>query len=144
MSGQSLDMTGLLKAFQAHWAEASERCVKDIHCLEMAPHCVMLAFLRRVANGGAIVIPEYANGLGCIDINVKYAGRDCPIELKLRDVQDSWAASGKQLLGYMERLLASEGWLVVFGRKSNKSRPEKIYWKTKKTPQGQTIHVAGC
>ena len=144
MDGQSLDMTGLLKGFQGFWAEKAEKFMPGLLYLEAGPHCLLTAFLQRAAGGGATVIPEYASGLGYEDIVVKYAGRNYPIELKLKDVQKSRAKSERQLLGYMERLLADEGWLVVFDRKSKKSWPEKIFWKTVTPSKGKTIHLVGC
>ena len=44
----------------------------------------------------------------------------------------------------MDRFLASEGWLVVFDRESNKSWSEKCSWETVTTEDGRTINVAGC
>ena len=102
------------------------------------------AFLRKVVNGGASVIPEYASGLGYADIVVKCAGRACPLELKLKGNQDSLAASQERLLGYMDRLLADEGWLVIFDRTSEKSWSEKITWETVTASSGRTIHIVGC
>jgi hypothetical protein len=145
MDAHSINMTALLKAFQEFWAERAERYLKGLLYMEAAPHSLLTAFLQRVVNGGAIVTEEYALGLGFIDIAVKYAGRSYPIELKIKDNQASLAASQSQLLGYMDRLQANEGWLVIFDRASKKSWSEKITWETVVVaPMGQTIHVVGC
>jgi type II secretory pathway predicted ATPase ExeA len=144
MDGQRLDLTGLLKEFQKFWAERAERYLQGMLYLEAAPHSLLTAFLQRVVNGGAIVIEEYADGLGYADIVIKYAGQNYVIELKIKDNQDSWAASFRQLLAYMEPLLVKEGWLVVFDRKSDKSWAQKISWKTETMKTGETIHVVNC
>jgi hypothetical protein len=144
MDGQSIDMTGLLKAFQRFWALKSEKYLAGLHYLEAGPHILLSAFLQRVVNGGATVIEEYADGLGYADIVVKYAGRNYVIEVKLKDNHQGPTANLKQLLGYMDGLLVNEGWLVVFDRKSEKSWKEKITWETVTTPNGEIIHIVGC
>ena len=143
--GRSLDMTGLLKGFQGFWAEKADKYKPCLMFPEAGPHCLLTAYLESAAGGGgAIVIPEFARRLGYIDIRVKYAGRNYPIELRLSDVQESLATSERQLLGYMERWSADEGWLVAFDRKSNKSWKENIFWKTMTPSEGKTIHLVGC
>jgi hypothetical protein len=144
MDGRTLDMTGLLKEFQRFWAEGSERYLAGLPILEVAPLMLLLAFLQRVVNGGAIVIPEYANGLGRADIVVQYVERNYVIECKLKDSHKSQAEIRNQLLGYMDRLLADEGWLVVFDREPKKSWSEKITWETTIDRKGKTIHVVVC
>ena len=144
MDGRTIDMTGLLKEFQKFWAGQAERYFPGLLYLETAPHGLLTAFLQRAVNGGAVVTEEYANGLGFADIVIKYAGRTYVIELKIKDNQKSLAKSKKQILGYMDRLLVNEGWLLVFDRKSDKSWARKITWETETMPSGQVIHVAGC
>jgi hypothetical protein len=144
MDGKTIDMSGLLAEFQKFWAEQAEKYLSSLLYHETAPHSLLTAFLQRVVNGGAIVIDEYANGLGYADIVVKYAGRSYVIELKLKDNQKSLAESKKQILSYMDRLLVNEGWLLIFDRKSDKSWTKKITWETDKQPQGQVVHVVGC
>jgi hypothetical protein len=144
MDGRNIDMTGLLKEFQKFWAENSEKYLKGLRYLEAGPHILLAGFLQRVVNGGAWVIPQYADGLGYADLVVKYAGKSYVIELKLKDSQRSVAASQEQLLRYMDGLLVKEGWLLIFDRKPEKSWSEKITWETVTVPTGQTIHVVGC
>jgi hypothetical protein len=144
MDATGIDMTGLLKSFQAFWAKESELYLQGSRYLETAPHGMLTAFLQKVVNAGASVIPEFANGLGYADIVVQYAGRNYPLELKIKDNQTSLAASQEQLLGYMDHLLVSEGWLLIFDRESSKSWSEKITWETVTMPGGRTIHIVGC
>ena len=138
-----IDMSGLLKAFQAFWRENSEIWSEKYEYKEAAPHLILQAFLQRVINGGGDIIREYASGRMRFDLCVRYAGRKYPIELKLyyssRTEQDGLA----QLGAYMDKTGQHEGWLVIFDRTANKSWEDKIYWKTVETPHG-IIHVAGC
>jgi hypothetical protein len=142
MDGDRVDMNGLLKAFQSFWSEKSEKYLKGVLYQEAAPHLLLTAYLQRVVNGGAQVIEEYALGLGYSDIAVKYAGKNYALELKIKDNQRSQAKSQEQLLGYMDRLLTKEGWLLIFDRQSKKSWGEKITWKTVKS-KDRTIHLLG-
>jgi hypothetical protein len=87
---------------------------------------------------------EYVNGLGRADIVVRHAGRNYPIELKIKANERSRAKSLKQLQGYMDRLLAKEGRLVVFDQAPGKSWAEKLAWKDVELAGGRAIRVAGC
>ena len=144
MDAESIDMTGLLKEFQKFWAEHAERCLKGLRYTEAGPHSLFTAFIQRVVNRGAMIGEHYAIGLGYSDVVVKYAGRNYVIELKIKDNQSSLADSQRQLLGYMDRFLTDEGWLVIFDRKSEKSWREKTSWETVVFPARRTIHVVGC
>jgi hypothetical protein len=144
MDKTTIDMNGLLKAFQKFWSESADRYLKGVRYIEAAPHIVLTAFLQRVVNGGAALQEEYALGLGRVDILVKYAGINYPIELKIKDNQTNKADSLDQILGYMNRSLAKQGWLVIFDRKSHKTWAKKLTWETKNAPDDQIIHVVGC
>ncbi|MDR2142106.1 MAG: ATP-binding protein, partial [Deltaproteobacteria bacterium] len=104
-------MSELLREFQKFWALHSEKYLQGVKYLEAGPHFLLTAFLRFLANGGATVINEFADGLGYADLVVLCAGRSYPIELKIKDNEASRAKSLEQLLGYMNHLLTKEGWL---------------------------------
>jgi hypothetical protein len=144
MDATTIDMTGLLKAFQKFWAQRAERTLKGFLYKEAGPHNLLMAYLQKVVNGGAMVIEQYALGLGYVDIAVQYAGRYYPIELKLKDNERSRAKSHEQLLRYMDSLQAKEGWLIIFDRKSSRRWFKKLTWKTSELPGGLTIHEVGC
>jgi hypothetical protein len=73
----------------------------------------------------------------------KYANSTYVIELKLKENQKSLAKSQQHILGYMDRLLVNEGWLMIFDRESKESWAKKSTWETEKMPSGQIIHVVG-
>ncbi|MDR0620281.1 MAG: hypothetical protein LBJ61_00120 [Deltaproteobacteria bacterium] len=54
------------------------------------------------------------------------------IELNLKDNKNVWTQA--QILGYMDRLLVNEGWLLIFDSKSDKSWAKKITWITEAIP----------
>jgi RecB family endonuclease NucS len=137
-------MSGLLKAFQKHWAQISEPYLKGILFHENATHYLLAAFIQRVTNGGAIITNEYRTGRGYSDIVVDYAGQTYVIELKLKDNMRSLDAAKTQILRYMDGLLAKEGWLVIVDRHSAKSWKKKLTWQTITEPTGEIIHVVGC
>jgi hypothetical protein len=139
-----LDITGLLKDFQKFWARTSEIFLEGFHYIEKGPLILLCAYLEKVANGSGVVIPNYFNGAGYADISVAHARLNYPIELKIKQNERLREKSLVQLLGYMDRLLAKEGWLVVFDRDSAKPWGQKITWETKDMPEGRTIHIVGC
>jgi hypothetical protein len=144
MDAASIDMTGLLKGFQKFWAERAERALKGFLYKEAGPHSLLMAYLQRAVNGGAMVVEQYALGMGRVDIAVRHAGRNYAIELKIKGNERSRAKSLEQLSRYMDGLLAEEGWLAVFDRAPGKSWAEKITWEDVELPGGRAIHVVGC
>jgi hypothetical protein len=157
IDGQSIDMNGLLKAFQDFWSLKSEKYLKGLLYHEAGPHILLSAFLQRVVNGGAMITEEFADGLGYVDINVQYSGRHYPIELKIKD-NHRLAASLDQIIRYMDGCRSNEGWLVIFDRTtvktSSSKKPDdpektitwmkKIFWETKTVADGMTVHIVGC
>jgi RecB family endonuclease NucS len=182
MDGISLDMSGLLQAFQIYWSENSEmyitnnlidsliensidialkkfnlssqsKLVKQIVetiqdnlidlTNEALTHLVLFAYLQRVLNGGADFIQrEYALGTLRADICVSYKGIRYPLELKIKG-HKSQKESIEQLKSYMNKCLASEGWLVVFDKDFKKPWKEKISWDTIQD-NDKNIHVVCC
>jgi hypothetical protein len=157
MDGQTIDMTGLLGAFQDFWRLKSEKYLKGLLYHEAGPHMLLTAFLQRVVNGGAIVTDEFADGQGYVDIDIKYAGCHYPIELKIKE-NHRMKASLDQIARYMDGCLAKEGWLVVFDRRPIKTSAfkkthdqgktttwmKKKSWDTIILDDGLTVHVVGC
>jgi hypothetical protein len=110
---------------------------------ESLSHLVLFAFMQRVLNGGADFIQrEYALGAQRVDICISYKENRYPIEIKIKG-HKSINESLEQLFGYMNKCVASEGWLIIFDKDFNKPWDEKLYWKTEKYNK-KLIHIAGC
>jgi hypothetical protein len=129
-SATGVDMTGLLKDFQAYWANYSEKYLEGVRYTEAGPHLLLLGYLQKALNGAATVIPQYATGRGYADIVVEHPLRKYVIEIKIKDNQRSLVHSYEQILGYMDSLLEKEGWLLVFDCSPDKSWIRKISWET--------------
>jgi hypothetical protein len=76
------------------------------------------------------------------DICVSYKGIRYPLELKIKG-HKSQKESIEQLKSYMNKCLASEGWLVVFDKDFTKPWKEKISWDTIQD-NDKSIHVVSC
>jgi hypothetical protein len=109
---------------------------------EAAYSLLLLSFLQKVVNGGALVHREYAQGRGSVDICVFFKERKYLIECKLLG-QKSLELSLKQLKGYLDISGEKEGWLVIFDRDRKKSWEEKITWETTQF-EGVTVNIVGC
>jgi hypothetical protein len=151
MGETTMDMSGLLRAFQIYWEETAE-LLKDKTGEEANDNAfktnenlvilVLYAFLQRVLNGGAEITREYALGRLRVDICITYKEHRYPLEVKIKGYK-SEADNMEQLLGYMDRCGSSVGWLVVCDKDLSKTWKDKLTWETK-TKSGQTIHVIGC
>jgi hypothetical protein len=151
-----LDMTGLLKAFQAFWRENSDIWIEKYDYREAAPHLILQAFLQRVVtqpspqgygghDGGARIDREFALGRQRLDLCVTIGDHRYPVELKVRDPRrsDPEPVGIVQLGEYMDTCGATEGWLVIFDQRRELPWDERIGWKTVKT-DARTIHIVRC
>ena len=157
----SLDMDKLLTAFQEFFREHSEHWLKRFDYKEAGPQLLLQAFLQRVVNGGGRVEREYGLGRMRTDLLVLWplpAAPSAPrpsllhaervqkivLELKLlRKSPESVLAEGlQQTAAYMDRCGATEGHLVVFDRRPNRSREERIHRK-EESAEGKTVTVWG-
>jgi hypothetical protein len=148
LKGGRLDMDALITGFQQYWRENSEiwadRYKTELYQYnEAAAHLVLLAYLQRVINGGGQILREMALGRMRADICVVYDGQKYPLELKILQNQKSLEQSLKQTAAYMDKVGATEGWLVLFDRDTAKSWDEKIYMR-KEAVDNKTVTVVGC
>jgi hypothetical protein len=145
--GQIIFMTELLIDFQKFWRHDSRsfpflKSDFAAHKFDEATYSFMLlAYLQKIVNGGAIVDRQYAEGRGVVDISVRYKGREYLIEVKLEYSYNEDSLS--QLASYLDTAGEKEGWLVIFDRNQNKSWDDKIYSKTE-LYKNKTFHVFGC
>jgi len=143
MDDRRIDMQGLLEGFQEFWRENSEAWVERFQYKEAAPHLILMAFLQRVLNGGADLAREFATGTRRVDLCVAYAGRRYPIELKIVRSEKTRAEGLRQLVDYVDKLGAEEGWLVLFDQTSGKTWDERIYHEAEEH-DGRVLHVLGA
>jgi hypothetical protein len=148
LKGGRLDMDALIAGFQQYWRENSEIWAdryktKLYQYNEAAAHLVLLAYLQRVINGGGQILREMALGRMRADICVVYDGQKYPLELKILQNQKSLEQSLKQTTAYMDKVGATDGWLVLFDRDAAKSWDEKIYMR-KEAVDNKTVTVVGC
>jgi hypothetical protein len=141
ISGDKLDMNGMLRAFQQFWRENSEVWQARYDYREAAPHIILQAFLQRVINGGGKIVREYALGRQRLDLLVYWHENRYALELKMKD-QYRPDTAHTQMFGYLDRLGLSEGWMPVFDRNPALSWDAKLTWRTLEF-EGKKIHVIG-
>lgn len=140
-----LDMPGLMKSFQEFWREnATPDAFLSQNFHEAYPHFVLQAFLQRVVNGGGQIIREMAVGRGRLDLGVKFGGETFAVEVKTAALYaKSPEKAHEQVLGYMDGLGVSEGWLVVADTDLAKPWEGKISTDDLSL-DGKTIHLVRC
>jgi hypothetical protein len=141
LSGDSLDMSGMLRAFQQFWRENSEAWQARYDYREAAPHIILQAFLQRVINGGGQIVREYALGRQRLDLLVCWQDNRYALELKMKDQYRPDTAHA-QMFGYLDRLGLAEGWMPVFDCDPALSWDAKLTWRTLES-EGRKIHVVG-
>jgi hypothetical protein len=118
----SLAPDKLFAAFLAFWRQHGQPLLGSVHCHEIAPHLVLMAFLHRVVNGNGAPDREYAIGTRRMDLCLRYGGLQpvtMGMELKVwRDgVADPRDEGLARLDEYLARLGLETGWLVIFDRR---------------------------
>jgi Holliday junction resolvase len=138
-----IDMDYLMRDFQQFWRENSDIWNDKFDYKEAAPHLVMMAFLQRVINGGGQIIRDIASGTGRLDLCLIYENQKYPIELKIHRGNKYLQKGFDQITKYMDVFGCSEGWVLVFDRRSTVKWEDKIYMK-KETVNGKTITIVGA
>jgi hypothetical protein len=145
-----LDVDGLFDAFVAFWKRHAEPMVQGQSYPEIAPHIVLMAYLQRVVNGGAMIEREYAAGSGRMDLCIRWpvSGGEqlVAIELKVwRDKQGDPIHEGlAQVEGYLGRLGVTEGFLVIFDRRRAADEvpwDERPRWESEVLAGGKRVRV---
>ena len=147
----SLDLTKLMRAFQAFFREHSEHWSKRFEYQEAWPQLLLQAFLQRVVNSGGRIEREYGLGRGRTDLLVAWPEGDTAskwvVECKLRRERDGLEAvvgvGLQQTAAYMDRCGAKEGHLVIFDRDSSRKWEEKLFHEPPPADATPPIHVWG-
>ena len=128
----------LLAAFQEFFREHSEHWVERFQYKEAGPQLLLQAFLQRVVNSGGRIEREYGLGRMRTDLLIVWPISDgggrmqkAVIECKVlhRGLDDMLRTGLRQTRAYMDRCAATEGHLVIFDRRADRSREQKLYWR---------------
>ena len=148
--GGSLDVAGLIEAFQTFFREHSEHWVQRFEKYhEAGPQLLLQACLQRVVNGGGRIEREYALGRGRVDLLILWPQggrtRRFVIECKVlhQDPERTIAEGVAQTRGYMDRCGAESGHLIVFDRAPDRTWEEKIFRRETQGEGGAPVTVWG-
>ena len=146
----TLDVDGLIAAFQAFFREHSEHWVQRFERYhEAGPQLLLQAHLQRIVNGGGRIEREYALGRGRTDLLIVWpqGGRErrFVVECKvLRKTLERTIAEGvEQTRRYLDRCEAEAGHLIVFDRSPERSWEEKIFRRQAPPGTGEPVTVWG-
>ena len=140
-SDGSLNLTGLLSAFQVYFRENSESWVERFGHAEAGPQLILHAYLHRVINSGGRIGREFAVGRGRVDLLIEWHQGGSPheqaqkyvIECKVRTVKagmDRLVREGReQLAAYMDGCGAEAGHLVIFDLRSGQTWEDRLFRK---------------
>ena len=136
----SLDVAGLLSAFQCYFREHAESWVERYAHAEAGPQLVLHGYLHRVVNSGGRIEREYAVGRGRIDVLIEWRQttsegavrtRKYVIECKVRTAKvglDRLIRTGLDQTGaYMDGCGAESGHLVIFDLREGQSWEERVF-----------------
>ena len=136
----SLDLAGLLSAFQCYFRENAESWVERYGHAEAGPQLVLHAYLQRVVNGGGRIGCEYAVGRGRTDLLIEWRHgggqtalpiRKYAIECKVRTGKvglDRLVREGRtQVARYMDVCGAESGHLVLFDLRPGQLWEERLF-----------------
>ena len=130
----SLDVEGLIAAFQEFFREHSEHWVQRFERYhEAGPQLLLQAHLQRIVNGGGRIEREYALGRGRTDLLIVWpqGGRErrFVVECKVlrKDLERTISDGVAQTRGYVDRCGAEAGHLIVFDRAPERTWEEKIF-----------------
>ncbi len=147
----SLDVAGLLSAFQDYFREHAESWVQCYGHAEAGPQLVLHAYLQRVVNSSGRIGREYAVGRGRTDLLIEW-GRSGPggpvhprkyvIECKVRRENVGWESllskGRQQTAEYMDRCGAEAGHLVIFDLRAGRSWDERLF---RREPQAGELPI---
>ena len=136
----SLDVAGLLRAFQGYFREHAESWVERYRHAEAGPQLVLHAYLQRVVNSGGRIGREYAVGRGRTDLLIEWQPRSprgqahprkYVIECKVCREKVGWESllrqGREQTAEYMDRCGAEAGHLVIFDLRPGRSWDEHLF-----------------
>ena len=151
-SDGSLDMDGLLAAFQKFFRQNSEHWIRRAQYTEAGPQLVLQAFLHRVVNATGRIEREYALGSRRVDLLVVWpreGGREDRIVVECKLVKEGRSMSRtveeglEQTRRYMDVSGTDQGHLVVFDMRPGRSWSERIF-REEREREGAPVTVWGA
>ena len=148
----SLDMDGLLAAFQDFFRQNSEHWIRRAQYTEAGPQLVLQAFLHRVVNARGRIEREYALGSRRVDLLVVWPredGREDRIVVECKLVREGRSLSRtieeglEQTRRYMDISGTDAGHLVVFDMRPGRSWAERVY-REERDEHGARVAVWGA
>ena len=152
---RSLDVAGLLKAFQSYFREHAESWVERYGHKEAGPQLVLHAYLQRVVNSDGHIAREYAVGRGRSDLVIEWRRGGGPgtartrkyvVECKVRREKSGLARLIRegldQTAAYMDRCGAESGHLMIFDMRPGRSWEQRVF-RTDPEQGGLPITVWG-
>lgn len=144
---KQLDIEKLLASFQQFFRENVDAWIEKFQYKEVGPHLLLMAFLQRVINGGGKIHREYGLGRKRVDVLITWheklpTEQRIVIELKLWKGPKALQDGLMQTAGYMDTSNATEGYLVIFDRRAERTWDEKIYHRIE-TVKNKEISVWG-
>ena len=148
----TLDVDGLLAAFQDFFRQNSEHWIRRAQYTEAGPQLVLQAFLHRVVNATGRIEREYALGSRRVDLLVVWPreeGREdrmvveCKLVRKGRSLARTIKQGLEQTRRYMDINGTDAGHLVVFDMRPGKSWAERVF-RDERDERGARITVWGA
>ncbi|MDR1313152.1 MAG: hypothetical protein LBQ12_05520, partial [Deltaproteobacteria bacterium] len=141
--GRELDMSALLKAFQAYWQDRGSRLAAPFGMKRALGHLALTAFLHKAIGGGGALLCEYGLGRGRLDMLVRFRDSVYPVGAAVKESEQRLRDSLVHMSRYVERCRAKTGWLVAFDPDPAEDWERKISWLSDKH-EGRTVHVVGA
>ncbi|MDR1732901.1 MAG: ATP-binding protein [Synergistaceae bacterium] len=154
----SLNMPGLLSAFQQFFRENSESWLERFDYKEAGFQLLLQAFLQRIVNGGGQIDREYALGRKRVDLLVRWrhppgverkSQEEQRIVLELKTLRENsqgfkrvLSEGLEQTFGYADLTNASEAHLIICDERSGRAWDEKIFDRVERYG-GKEIHLWG-
>ncbi|MDR1039520.1 MAG: hypothetical protein LBR80_05010 [Deltaproteobacteria bacterium] len=141
--GRELDMSAVLKGFQAYWQEKGSRLAPPFGMKRALGHLALMAFLQKVLGAEGGLLREYGLGRGRLDMLARFRGTVYPVGAVVKESEALLRESLIQMSRYVERCRAKTGWLVAFDPDPMEGWERKLYWRADKQ-DSRTVHVIGA
>ncbi len=138
----SLDMGKLMTDWQTFWRKDGHLAAEGFGYRESGPHLMLMAFLQRIINGGGKIHREYGLGRGALDLLIEWKNERHVIEIKLRRDTETEDEALEQVARYLDHLGLTEGWMLFFDLRKERTWQEKLYQRDVEFP-GKRIRIVG-